>query len=86
MPSASTRHIKVTIGTAEQRIKGDIPRKKVEVVWSRRQGTRRDGNTPALNNVLSLVSSEKKSDAPDQGALMQREYGMRSEISTLNCL
>ena len=32
MPSASTRHIKVTIGTAEQRIKGDIPRKKVEVV------------------------------------------------------
>ena len=50
------------------------------------QGTRRDGNTPAVNNVLSLASSEKKSDAPEQGALRQREYGMRSEKSTLNCL
>ena len=28
----STRHIKVAIGTAERRIKGDIPRMKIEVV------------------------------------------------------
>ena len=48
----------------------------------------RDGITPAINNVLSPASTEKKSDAdaPDQGALMHRENEMKSKISELDCL
>ncbi len=41
---------------------------------------------PAVKNVLSPASTEKKTDAPAQGALVHRENDMQSEISELDCL
>ncbi len=35
---------------------------------------------------ISQVAKEKKSDAPDKGALMHQETGMKSEGSKLDCL
>ena len=52
----------------------------------RGRGCRRDGTTPAVNNVLSPSSSlVVKSVAPDHGALMRRGNEM-SEISKLDRL
>ena len=66
------------VSIAERGIKGDDIRKKIEVT--------RKNISPKVNNVLSRASTEKKSDAPDQGALMHRENDMQSEISELDCL